>query len=274
MPGLISFILDFIVPSVCIHCGKVISACQEPFGRVLPEGWPPPAVSFFDNDFSYNPFPWLKLSPRVLCGPCWLTLEPVPPGSNREGGVVTPFFTNDTLLEVVRFLKFRGGRGAVPQLAWWMAGALSLSAEDGGIDIDGSIVTEVPLHPSRRIRRGYNQAELLAREVASLLRLDYRRGILERRKNTKPQSTLPVQVRPGNMKNAFRAKKPRAIAGTNVILVDDLVTSGETAAACMKALFEEESSSVTLLAAGRARGARYRFQPTRRNGGEIPPENI
>lgn len=217
---------------------------------------------FLDSGLRADLWFGISVSADVLCSGCWSRLEPArgegllahPSSGERGVPLVSPFHTNDELLALVRFLKFSGGRTAVPALGWWMAAALGDYLK-GMPDRDpfDSLLVPVPLHRTREKSRGYNQAALLAREVAGRLGLDLDPGILKRIRNTKSQSTLDRERRSGNVRGAFGLDRGACAAGRNIILVDDLVTTGETAGACVAALGGASPRSIAVLAAGRTR---------------------
>lgn len=217
---------------------------------------------FLDSGLRMKLRAGISVSADVLCHACWSRLEPV----RGEGllarlsvdamdtPLVSPFHTNDELLALVRFLKFSGGRGAAFALGWWMAAALGdFLGRARDRDSFDPVLVPVPLHPERQKQRGYNQAALLAREVAGRLGLDCDSGILMRIRNTKAQSTLDREMRLENVNGAFDLGRGESAAGRNVILVDDLVTTGETARACAAVLEGASPRSIAVLAAGRVR---------------------
>ncbi len=280
LDGFFSFLVDSLFPERCIICGESIVPSDSLPPVVLPPVWPAETLAFFVSDFSVSLLPGIRVASRVLCTGCWLLLEPAPPAADTGGvgkngcedgcmslplpgrsgcafpppTLVSPFFTNDSLLEVVRYLKFSGGIRAVPPLSWWMARALRIFLARMRIDNAGDvIVTAVPLHPSRRRRRGYNQAALLGAHTARRLGLPFLDGVLVRTRKTRYQSHLPEEMRAENVRDAFRLDRGRCIGGRHVILVDDLVTTGETAGACTRAIHDAFPISVAVLAAGRVR---------------------
>lgn len=112
------------------------------------------------------------------------------------------------------------------------------------IAVLGDMLVPVPLHPSRLERRGYNQAGVLAAALAQQWSAQDRAGILSlcpnalrRVKPTAPQSGLDLDKRRGNIEDAFRPGEDAAhVSGRRVILVDDVVTTGATLAACARVL--------------------------------------
>ena len=105
---------------------------------------------------------------------------------------------------------------------------------------DVSVVIPVPLHPLRRWRRGYNQAEVLAREVARALGASLRTDLLRRRRYTRTQTRLQGTAKARNVAAAFvltrRARRMKAFDGTHALLLDDVFTTGATLSACFLAL--------------------------------------
>jgi len=112
---------------------------------------------------------------------------------------------------------------------------LSLSDIFAGTDI----VVPVPLHPLRRMKRGYNQAEIIAREVSKLLPgsvLDT--TLLRRSRYTKSQARLSVDKKGKNVHNAFSVDlcQLRDIPPRGILLVDDVFTTGSTLSECHRCL--------------------------------------
>ena len=98
-------------------------------------------------------------------------------------------------------------------------------------------VTHVPLHPRGLRARGFDQAALLARRTARAAGLPHRR-LLRKARATAVQSSLPMEGREANVRNAYEAR-PRAVRGlSSVLLVDDIFTTGATLNACCRTLTE------------------------------------
>lgn len=98
-------------------------------------------------------------------------------------------------------------------------------------------IVPVPLSRKRKAKRGYNQAEIIAKEVARRLKLPCIRA-LSRSKDTKPMSGLSIAEREANLENVFTISPrfSKMIAGGSVLLIDDIFTTGSTADACALAL--------------------------------------
>jgi ComF family protein len=140
------------------------------------------------------------------------------------------------LARAVRALKF----GGVRRLCQPFGARLALEVARAGWPID--TVCAVPLHPLRHLMRGYNQSALVAEVAAQHLRLPYR-PIVRRTRRTRQQARLTAVARQDNVAGAFRCTP---LAGEQVLLVDDVRTSGATATECALALFAAGAARVYL----------------------------
>ncbi|MBI2861240.1 MAG: ComF family protein [Chloroflexi bacterium] len=120
-----------------------------------------------------------------------------------------------------------------------------------GEDLSGFIVVPVPLHPKRRRDRGYNQAELLARELATTLSLQLVANGLVQRRETQEQLGLSGIERWANVRETF-ACSSQTIVGEKVLLVDDVCSTGATLWACASAL--KKAGARRVIGAAVARG--------------------
>lgn len=115
-----------------------------------------------------------------------------------------------------------------------------------------ALLVAVPLHPTRRRQRGFDQAEWLARELGRRLGLEHAPGVLRRTRATLPQGDPRVLSRAGNVAGAFAVVAARRLQGRRVVLVDDVRTSGATARECAAALRAVGVAQVALLTACRS----------------------
>jgi ComF family protein len=152
----------------------------------------------------------------------------------------------DTL---VRTFKFRGDYALGPHVL------RRLLAEDGLPDNIGDgadVVVPVPLHARRRRERGYDQAELLARVIARHLGLPLHRKALVRKRYTSQQSLLVMNTRWDNVRGAFEIGRSALPPHCNVLLVDDVITTGATISECARVLKRAGAARVHALALARA----------------------
>jgi ComF family protein len=143
-----------------------------------------------------------------------------------------------TLERVLHAFKFGRHDFLAAPLAELLAETL---AERGDLAFDA--VVPVPMHRAKERRRGYNQAELLARALARRTRLRCEPALLSKRHDRATQSLLPRAARRANVRDAFAASP--GTSSQSILLVDDVTTTGETIRAAARAL----------LAAGAARVA-------------------
>lgn len=106
------------------------------------------------------------------------------------------------------------------------------------------VVIPVPLHWWHRFRRGYNQSEALAAQVAQLLTVPHRPGWLRRVRRTRDQTQLTASERRANVRGAFRATRGARLAGATVLLIDDVMTTGSTASEAARALRRAGAAAV------------------------------
>jgi ComF family protein len=111
------------------------------------------------------------------------------------------------------------------------------------------LVVPVPIHKSRETKRGYNQAELMARQYAKLAKLPIESQILMRTKDTLPMRNLGISQRIANMRDAFSIRKGGEVilAGKTILLIDDIYTTGSTADSCTQTLLAGGAKEVWLL---------------------------
>jgi ComF family protein len=156
-----------------------------------------------------------------------------------------PFSYEGPAKNAIHRLKFSGWRTVAGALAAAMAATSPAEAD---------IVTWVPLARRRRAERGYDQAQALAHALAPLLGLPDR-ALLRRKASTGAQARRPGTERRSAMAGAFAAVS--RVTPRRVLLVDDVLTTGATAADCARALVEAGARQVHVVTAARAvRGGR------------------
>jgi competence protein ComFC len=198
------------------------------------------------------PFPSSHALDSALaeCGVCRQD-EPAFDGA-RSFGLYT-----GTLRQVVLRLKFSGDARLGKRMGELLAPAWN--ALPRGDDCDLPVIVPVPLHPSRRRERGFNQSELLAeglvRELGKLPGVTLppvARSSLRRQRATPPQTGLSVAARRENLRGAFAVERPEDVRGRAIVLVDDVMTTGATLSACARALKRAGAARVLGLTLARA----------------------
>jgi ComF family protein len=200
-----------------------------------------------------------------ICAPCWRDLptldaaetcprcalptgggtcrgcERRPPPLERAAAV-GPYA--GSLKRLVAAYKFEGWDLLAPPAASLMAALARRTRLSEGVDA----VAPIPSTRGRNRRRGYDPADLLAVETARRLGLPGK-NLLERIRETVPQSDLPASKRAANVAGAFTARP--AAAGQSILLVDDVVTTGATAFSAASALRGAGAREIRLLVLAR-----------------------
>jgi len=115
------------------------------------------------------------------------------------------------------------------------------------------IIIPVPLSKLRALERGHNQAEIIGRIIAERIGAPIYPHALERVGHTPMhRAGMDKKAREATVKNVFKVKTPRLVAGNNVLLVDDVLTSGSTASDCARSLKKSRAASVTVVTLARA----------------------
>jgi ComF family protein len=222
--GPMGTLVDVLFPPRCASCGgagwPLCPGCTERVG-VVTEPWCERCGR-----------PWEE--PGSSCVDC----PPRPVSAARA-----PFLYEGPLARAIRGMKFSGWHAVGSHLAGAMA-------EVAGDLLPAEAVTWVPLSRRRRARRGFDQAEVLARAVAERLDLPVR-PLLARARDTRAQARMTGPERRRALGDAFAARG--RVAG-RVLLIDDVLTTGATASACARALRRAGARRVTVLTAARSLG--------------------
>lgn len=119
----------------------------------------------------------------------------------------------------------------------------------GSLPLDA--VAYVPLHAVKQRARTYNQARLLAGELARALRLPLADGCLMRERDTGTQTHLSARERLRNVRGAFRVRHPGWVHGRRFLLIDDVMTTGATVGECARVLKEAGAAAVYVVTVAR-----------------------
>lgn len=186
----------------------------------------------------------------LLCDECRHKLvvydEDLPRVADQLTGVRIAYVFEGPLRHALHQLKYHRRRRVARPLGTLMASRLHTHP------LPCDALVPVPLHQKRLKERGFNQAELLAREVARVTGFPLIAGPLVRLRATKQQALLDVAERIENVADAFAWKGPAPPA--RVVLVDDVLTTGATVNACAAALRAGGAREVYALALARSRG--------------------
>ncbi len=118
---------------------------------------------------------------------------------------------------------------------------------------DSTLIIPVPLSKKRRLERGFNQAAVLGEILSKKTNLSFDERSLVRTVHTPMhRAAMDTRAREKTVENAFEVARPNLIAGKNILLVDDVFTSGATVSNCAKALKEKGAAKVCVLTVARA----------------------
>jgi ComF family protein len=181
-----------------------------------------------------------------LCRQCAADLPTAPDFHavlQPAAAVFSPWRYDYPVDRLVRGLKFHGDRGVARALGGQFARWRAMRPEPLP-----DLLVPVPLHIARLRQRGYNQADEIARYVATVLLMRRIPLALERVRDTPAQSGLPAALRGSNLVGAFRvpAKMRPLLCGARVALMDDVMTTGNTARAAAAALLDAQVQRVEL----------------------------
>lgn len=151
---------------------------------------------------------------------------------NYCDGIVCIGRYSDALKTSLRRLKF----GNKPSYYRAFGKLLALKVQNSSDMPVIDIIIPVPLHRKKQKQRGYNQAELIGIFSAKILKLPHASKILIKATETKSQSLLSRKDRLSNVMDSFRVINEKGVVGKNILLVDDIVTTGSTINECCKAL--------------------------------------
>jgi len=149
------------------------------------------------------------------------------------------------LRELIHLLKYDGVRPAASILGRMLAEAVA--GLEPGFEQAKVLVVPVPLYAAKRRQRGFNQAELIARAALRFQageRLDLATGLLQRTRETHSQIGLTSHQRRENLRGAFAVARAAEVTGREVLLVDDVYTTGTTASECARVLRRAGSAQV------------------------------
>lgn len=154
------------------------------------------------------------------------------------------------LRDLIHLLKYDRVKPAAAVLGRMVSEALLGLVQE--IKDERPVVIPVPLHSSKLRERGFNQSELIAAAAVKVAKFgEMRPGLLERRRATESQTGLSPQQRRNNMRGAFAATSPNEISGKNIILVDDVFTTGTTVSEAARVLLRTGASRVWVVTVAR-----------------------
>jgi ComF family protein len=145
---------------------------------------------------------------------------------------------------LIHQLKYKGRREIGIFIGEQMGNELKQSEFFKNIDL----IIPVPLHPKKERKRGYNQSEMFGLGLAKSLKIPLSSQFLVRKEFTDTQTKKSRSDRWKNVENVFAIKNQESLAGKHILLVDDVITTGSTLEACIRALSEIENVTISVSA--------------------------
>lgn len=208
MIKIFDYILSLIYPPKCVFCGTVIDKsdiCEE-CEKTLP---------FTKGDSIYQKFPFVD-----KC--------------------ISPLYYKDYVRRAVLRFKFAGCSCYSRRLGGIMSECAENNLDCGSIDM----VSCIPLSRKRMHDRGYNQAELLAKEISKKVGVEYLPTLKKIRHNTAQSTIKDSKQRAANVIGAYRVIDTEEVKGKYILLVDDVVTTGSTVSECARILKKSGAKAV------------------------------
>ncbi|WP_333815875.1 ComF family protein [Tabrizicola sp.] len=229
--------LQILYPPQCISCSAPV---QSDFGLCADCWRETPFISGLTCDRCGVPLPGSDSGERALCDDCMTIARP------WERGRAALMY-RDNGRRLVLALK-HGDRMdlARPASAWMLKAAAPILQPE-------MLAVPVPLHWMRLFRRRFNQAALLSRAIAKAAGLDHCPDALIRKRPTGSQEGKTRDARFANLVDAFAVpgSRQKRVEGRDILLIDDVMTSGATFAAATEALLAAGAGSVSVLCLAR-----------------------
>ena len=157
-------------------------------------------------------------------------------GTKNAYNTYSAYYFELPVSTLIRSFKYK----AVTNLADWIADEMIKALKN---ENDYDLITCVPMHPLRKIKRGFNQSEILARRISEKLQIPYA-AVLKRQRFTRKQATLSGMRRRKNLINAFGIKEDH-IKNKRILLVDDVRTTGTTIISSANVLIDNGAEKVS-----------------------------
>ncbi len=157
-------------------------------------------------------------------------------------------FRDDKVRSLIHALKYHYVRSLEKPLGQLLYPGYELYYKKTPIDF----ILPVPLHKQRMREREFNQSALLARQLGMLANIECRENIVKREKRTSPQTNLKLKERQHNLAGAFKVNFPNDIKHKNILIIDDVFTTGVTVNELCSVLYKNGAGNLYVLTLARA----------------------
>ena len=211
-------------------------------------------VDFFLPRFCPSCKAKLSIDEKVICTSCLSQIQRADCNrlqkeyekKFRGQNIITDFislfvFEKDKPLQhIIHELKYSGKFSLGKYLGGLIAAELGDKLSEWKIDM----IVPVPLHNLKRAERGYNQSDYIAKGIGPALKIPVKTNLLKRNRFTETQTALSLDERKENVKDAFSLKRKRRIPNKNILLIDDVITTGATTSECGRILLQNGAPKV------------------------------
>ncbi len=212
-------LLDFILPRFCCSCKTKLSANQD-----------------------------------TMCGNCLSKIQRST-SSRLQREFERKFLNNKIISEFYSpfvFEKDKELQHAIHSLKYdkkfpvgiFLGKLLATEVKSSKTNWNFDLIIPIPLHQLKKAERGYNQAYYIAKGVGSILKVKVSDRAVKRIKYTESQTTMNLNEREENISGAFKLKQKKAVRGKNILLLDDVITTGATISECGKILLESGANKI------------------------------
>uniref|UniRef100_A0A832LJ60 ComF family protein n=1 Tax=Ignavibacterium album TaxID=591197 RepID=A0A832LJ60_9BACT len=212
-------IFDFFLPRVCPSCNKKLESSEEIICdycfsklKLTQESL---IKSEFENKFATKNF-------------------------IKDFHPIFVFESGNEIQHIIHSLKYNKRFRIGIFLGKIIANQLNEKLSDWKIEL----IIPIPLHRLKKAERGYNQSEFIAKGISIETKIPYSRKAIHRKKFTETQTHLSALERQQNVKDAFKVVNKKLIEGKNILLVDDVITTGSTITECAKVLLKEGAKNI------------------------------
>ena len=232
----INILLDLILPPTCIGCSKIISDHHQ----LCHECWS--GLKFNIKPFCYKcslPFSF-TMDEHILCTNCLSAKD------FHLEQLRFPFIYNEAISQLIMTFKHCDNLRSAKLFSKWLINSAPSMLQET------DLITSVPLHTLRLLKRKYNQAALLANNISKITKKPVNNQLLIRKKNVIQGIKTKLQ-RKNNVKGLFiiNSKMLDLVMGKNITIIDDVYTTGATINQCAKILYEAGAQKVNGLTLAR-----------------------
>ena len=216
-------IIHLFYPSICFGCENEIIERDEMLCLSCIQSLP---YTYFEKTAN-NPVS------KLFWGRCTI-----------KAGLSTFYFIEKTPLQnIIHQIKYKNERA----LGLYMGSLMGHAINEVKKNIPIDLCIPMPLHPKKERMRGYNQSELLARGIEKATGIPIATNILNRTEHTSSQTKKNRMERWLNVETAFHISNPNGIKGKNILLIDDVITTGASIEACVHVLLAKDAAGVIVV---------------------------